>query len=79
MSDKHITIPRERLTQLEAAEAERDLLKLDKERLDFIESTPNLYLRYRKGSWALVKLTNYAYETHKTLREAIDAAIARIK
>jgi hypothetical protein len=75
VSDEHVTIPRERLKQLEAAEAERSILRSDKERLEFIECSPDLHLRYRKGRWSFVGLTNYPYSTHRTLREAIDAAM----
>jgi len=47
--------------------------ELDTERLDFIETNPNLRLTYHKKRWALIGMTGYEYEVFKTAREAIDA------
>lgn len=49
---------------------------LDTARLDFMQSQPEMSLRYRKRRWAFVGFTNYEYPTFPNTREAIDAAIA---
>ena len=47
----------------------------DAARLDFIERHPEMSLRHRKGRWAFLGFTNYEYDLHQSLREAIDAAM----
>lgn len=47
----------------------------DAARLDFIERHPEMSLRHRKGRWAFLGFTNYEYDLHQSLREAIDAAV----
>jgi hypothetical protein len=55
--------------------AEVERMRVDAERLNFIQANPKLRLCNYKRRWALVGLTNYEYDTFKTVREAIDAAI----
>ena len=54
----------------ELAEARKDA-----ERLSFIEANKDRTLRHHKRYWSFVGLTNYEFKVHKTLREAIDAAM----
>ena len=49
-------------------------LEADAARLDFVEANGDKFPRYRKKRWAFIGLTSYEYETHATVREAIDAA-----
>ena len=49
----------------------------DTDRLNFLQLNPALTLRCHKKRWSLVGLTNYEYEVFKTVREAIDDAIAK--
>ena len=46
----------------------------DSERLNFLQSNPQLRLNCSKGRWSLMSFTNYEYEVFKTVREAIDSA-----
>ena len=48
----------------------------DAARLEFIERHPEMSLRHHKGRWAFLGFTNYEYDLHQSLREAIDAAMA---
>ena len=47
----------------------------DAARLDFIERHPEMSLRHRKGRWAFLGFTNYEYDLHQSLRDAVDAAM----
>ena len=49
---------------------------LDTKRLEFIEANPSMILTTRKGYWSFNGFTSYEYETFRTLRGAIDFAIA---
>ena len=63
------------LAEIERLTAERDSAVRDAERLDFLESAyPHKSLRYKSKRWSLVGFTSYEFETHKTLRAAIDSA-----
>jgi hypothetical protein len=50
----------------------------DAARLDFVEANPHMFLRRHKKHWSFIGFTNYEYDVHKTVREAIDAAIERM-
>ena len=57
-----------------AARAAPQPATADAELLDFIEKHPEKWLRYRKGKWAFLGFTNYEFDMHPTLREAIAAS-----
>ena len=59
--------------------AQADSVLEDAARLDFIERHPEMSLRHRKGRWAFLGFTNYEYDLHQSLREAIDAAMLEEK
>ena len=59
-----------------AVRATADSVLEDAARLDFIERHPEMSLRHHKGRWAFLGFTNYEYDLHQSLREAIDAAMA---
>ena len=46
----------------------------DTARLDYMQAHPGKFIRYRKGKWAFLGLTNYEFDLHPTLRAAIDAS-----
>ena len=47
----------------------------DEMRLDWLEKNTDFSLNFRKKRWSCTRLTSYEYNTYKTMREAIDAAI----
>lgn len=47
----------------------------DEIRLNWLEKNTNFSLRFHKKRWSCTRPTNYEYNTYKTMREAIDAAI----
>jgi len=50
--------------------------ELDGKRLDWIQAHPSCRIEHRKRGYAVLSgFTNYEYELHQTLREAIDAAM----
>ena len=51
----------------------------DTERLDYMQAHPEKFIRYHKGKWAFLGFTNYEFDMHPTLREAIDAAVKTTK
>lgn len=46
----------------------------DTARLDYMQAHPEKFIRYHKGKWAFLGFTNYEFDMHPTLREAIDAS-----
>lgn len=47
----------------------------DEMRLDWLEKNTDFSLNFRKNRWSCTRLTSYEYNTYKTMREAIDAAM----
>jgi len=65
--------------EIDALRAERDAAMLDTERLNLL-SDPTWRVVFHKRRWAVQRgFTNYEYETHATLRAAIDATRAEQK
>ena len=64
---------------LRAARDPADSVQEDAARLDFIERHPEMSLRHRKGRWAFLGFTNYEYDLHQSLRDAVDAAMLEEK
>ena len=66
---------RSQAKEIEQLKKERDALKADAERLNYLQANPGKVLRCHKNRWSLVALTSYPYPVFKTIREAIDAAM----
>lgn len=52
----------------------REPAATDTARLDYMQAHPEKFIRYRKGKWTFLGFTNYEFDMHQTLREAIDAS-----
>lgn len=63
-------------SELAAVTAERDELKADAERMDFIESHPNWLAKHKKHWHCVMPSTNYEYPVFATARAAIDATMS---
>ncbi len=47
----------------------------DEMRLNWLEQNTDFSLNFHKKRWSCIRFTNYEYNTYKTMREAIDAAM----
>jgi len=47
----------------------------DEIRLNWLEQNTDWTLRFYKKRWSCTRITSYEYNTYKTMREAIDAAM----